>query len=236
VPTARWAAYRLPVRLQRGPAPADGHPLLADVQLLRPATVLRLFSTGHYSPDVTRLTLLAPQMRWALRTLIFTARGPAGQALWVDDGHTAVPVVLRPYWHHYVVPIAGAGRVVLGAGRVRGRVSITGVRLLSVQAFVWRRNFTRGAVIVNSTDAVQHVSLGRPYRILTGDQDPAATTGRLTCALAIAPYRAAILLTAAPGARCARVMSRAQRQARHRGRGGTTPAAPPFRDHVSWDT
>jgi hypothetical protein len=193
------------------------------VQLLRPTTVLRLFSTGHYSPDVTGLTLLAPRMRWALRTLVFTARGPAGQELWVYDGHTAVPVVLRPYWHRYVVPIDGAGRVVLGAGRVRGRVAITDVRLISVQAFVWRRDFTRGAVIVNSTDAMQRVSLGRPYRVLAGDQDPAATTGRLTCALAIAPYRAAILLNAAPGTRCPRAMSRAQRQARQRGRGATTP-------------
>jgi hypothetical protein len=193
------------------------------VQLLRPTTVLRLVSTGHYSPDVTRLTLLAPRVRGGLRTLIFTARGPAGQALWVYDGRTAVPVVLRPYWHRYVVPIDGAGRVVLGAGRVRGHVAITGVRLIGVQAFLWRRDFTRGAVIVNSTDAMQHVSLGRPYRVLAGDQDPAATTGRLTCALAIAPYRAAILLTAAPGTRCARAMSRTQSQTRHRGRGGTTP-------------
>jgi hypothetical protein len=193
------------------------------VPLLRPTTVLRLVSTGHYSPDVTRLVLLAPRVRWGLRTLIFTARGPAGQALWVYDGHSSVPVVLRPYWHRYVVPIDGAGRVVLGAGRVRGRVSITGVRLIRVQAFVWRRDFTRGAVIVNSTDTLQHVSLGRPYRVLAGDQDPAATTGRLTCALAIAPYQAAILLTAAPEARCARGMSRAQHQARHRGRGATTP-------------
>jgi hypothetical protein len=193
------------------------------VPLLQPTTVLRLVSTGHYAPDVTRLTLLAPRVRWALRTLIFSARGPAGQALWVYDGHTAAPVVLRPYWHRYVVPIDGAGRVVLGAGRVRGRVSITGVRLIRVQAFVWRRDFTRGAVIVNSTDTLQHVSLGRPYRVLAGDQDPAATTGRLTCALAIAPYQAAILLTAAPEARCARGMSRAQHQARHRGRGATTP-------------
>jgi hypothetical protein len=95
---------------------------------------------------VTRLTLLAPRVRRALRTLIFTARGTAGQALWVYNGHTAAPVVLRPYWHRYVVPIEGAGRVVLGAGRVRGRVAITGVRLISVQAFVWRRDFTRGAV------------------------------------------------------------------------------------------
>jgi hypothetical protein len=223
VPTARWAVYRLPIRLQRGPAPTDGHLRRAGVQLLRPTTVLRLFSTGHYSPDVTRLMLLTPRVRWALRTLIFTARGPAGQALWVYDGHTAVPVVLRPYWHRYVVPIDGAGRVVLGAGRVRGHVAITGVRLIGVQAFVWRRDFTRGAVIVNSTDALQHVSLRRPYRVLAGDQDPTATTGRLTCALAIAPYRAAILLTAAPGTQCTRALSRAQRRARHRGRGATTP-------------
>jgi hypothetical protein len=223
VPTARWAVYRRPLRLQGEPAPTAGHPLPADDQLLRPTTVLRLVSTGHYSPDVTRLTLLAPRVRWALRTLVFSAQGPAGQALWVDDGHTAVPVVLRPYWHRYVVPIAGTGRVVLGAGRVRGRVSITGVGLIGVQAFIWRRNFTRGAVIVNSTDAPQHVSLGRPYRVLAGDQDPVATTGRLTCALTVAPYRAAILLTAAPGTRCARTVSRAQRQARHRGRGGTMP-------------
>ena len=223
VPTARWAVYRLPFRLQRGRAPTAVHPRRAGVHLLRPTTVLRLFSTGHYYPDVARLTLLAPRARGALRTLVFSARGPAGQALWVYDGHTAAPVVLRPYWHRYVVPIDGAGRIMLGAGRVRGRVAITGVRLISVQAFVWRRDFTRGAVIVNSTDAMQRVSLGRPYRVLAGDQDPAATTGRLTCALAIAPYRAAILLNAAPGTRCPRAMSRAQRQARQRGRGATTP-------------
>ena len=57
-----------------------------------------------------------------------------------------------------------------------------------------RRDFTHGVVLVNPTDIVQRVALGRTYRVLSGDQNPWANTGRLTRGIAIARYRAMILL------------------------------------------
>jgi len=79
-------------------------------------------------------------------------------------------------------------------GRAGGTVQITGVRLVGAQAFVLRRDFTRGVVIVNPTDRAQLVHLERPYRRLSGDQDPETNSGRVVRALPIAHYRAAILL------------------------------------------
>jgi hypothetical protein len=66
--------------------------------------------------------------------------------------------------------------------------------VLGVQAFVLRRDFTHGLVIVNPTDVAQRLPLERTYRFLAGDQNPGANSGRLTHAVALARYRAAILL------------------------------------------
>jgi hypothetical protein len=130
----------------------------------------------------------------AAHTLVLTARGPDGQAFWIDDGHVSVPLVLRSSWHRYVLPISRAGRIVIGLGRIGGRVELRGLQLIGVQAFVLRRDFTHGLVIVNPTDCGQRLPLERAYRFLAGDQIPGANSGRLTHAVALARYRAAILL------------------------------------------
>jgi hypothetical protein len=79
-------------------------------------------------------------------------------------------------------------------GRIGGRVQIRGLRLIGVQAFVLRRDFTHGLVLVNPTGSTQRLPLERAYRFLAGDQNPAANSGRLTHAVTLARYRAAILL------------------------------------------
>jgi hypothetical protein len=187
------------------------------VQLVSPDTVLDVSSRVHFDPYATRLTLRAvppglsfPPVPWvrahdarlplravphgAGRTLVLTARGPDGQALWIDDGHVSVPLVLRSSWHRYVLPISRTGRIVIGLGRIGGRVELRGVQLIGMQAFVLRRDFTHGLVIVNPTDVAQRLPLERAYRFLAGDQNPWANSGRLTHAVTLARYRAAILL------------------------------------------
>ncbi len=107
---------------------------------------------------------------------------------------TAVPLVLRSAWHRYAIPVGGTGRFLLGLGRVGGRVEIKGLQLLGTQAFVLRRDFAHGIVLVNPTDKTQHIRLERPYRVLSGDGNPWANNGRVVRYIAIARYRAAILL------------------------------------------
>ena len=201
VPTDHWTYHPRPIWLLRGPATIDGRPQRVPAQTLDPGMTLRVSSALRYDPDATRLTLLAPPATGAegLRTLVFSARGPSGAALWLNEGnagqgHTSVSLVLRAAWHRYVIPVGGAQRFILGVGRAGGTVQITGVRLFGAQAFVLRRDFTRGVVIVNPTDRAQLVHLERPYRRLSGDQDPETNSGRVVRALPIAHYRAAILL------------------------------------------
>ncbi len=193
VPTADWSRAALPVALARGSATVDGRVQRAALQPLTPRSEVRAFSSGHYAPDAAGLTLRLPARPAEVRTLVFTARGPAGQALWVYAGRTGVPLILRSSWRRYVIPIGGTGSVSLGMGRARGHINITGVRALRGQAFVWRRDFARGAVLVNSTDVTQLATIGHAYHLLAGDQDPARhqpVGGVVT----IAPYSAAILL------------------------------------------
>jgi hypothetical protein len=143
--------------------------------------------------QATGLSLRAPP-HGAVRTLVLTARGPDGQAFWIDDGHVSVPLILRSSWHRYVLPISSAGLIVIGLGRIGGRVELRGLQLIDAQAFVLRRDFTHGLVIVNPTDIAQRLPLDRAYRFLAGDQNPEANSGRLTHAVTLARYRAAILL------------------------------------------
>jgi hypothetical protein len=137
---------------------------------------------------------LRARPRGAARTLVLTARGPDGQAVWIDDGHVSVPLVLRSSWHRYVLPISSTGRIVIGLGRIGGRVELRGLQVIGAQAFVLRRDFTHGLVIVNPTDVGQRLPLDRAYRFLAGDQNPEANSGRLTHAVTLARYRVAILL------------------------------------------
>lgn len=195
VPTADWSRYPLPLMLRRGPALVDGRRQHAATRAITARTRLSVDATLHYDPMAERVELRMPAARQALRTLVFSARGPAGQEMWIDDGSGGVPLVLRGAWHRYVLPVGGDGRIVLGFGRVAGRVEIKGMRLVGVQAFVLRRDFTRGIVLVNPTDVVQRPRLAHPYRVLSGDQNPWANTGRLARVVPIARYRAVILLT-----------------------------------------
>ncbi len=198
VRTASWGRYALPVSLQRGPATVDGRPQRAPVAPLGPHAVVRVVSVAHYDPLAVALTLLTPPARSVERTLVFWARGPVGQALVVRVGTRArdapIPLALWPGWHRYQIPIDGSGRITLGVGRVEGMVAVRGVAVLAVQAFVLRRDFTHGIVLVNPTDAVQHVALGGLYRAPEGDQDPRQAAGRPVRDLTMARYTAAIVL------------------------------------------
>jgi hypothetical protein len=69
------------------------------------------------------------------------------------------------------------------------------LQLIGDPAFVLRRDSTYGLVIINPTDIVQRLPLGRAYRFRAGDQPPRANSGRLTHAVTLARYRAAILLS-----------------------------------------
>ncbi len=199
VRTASWERYELPLSLQRGPATVDGQPQRDPVAPLAPRAQLRVTSVAHYDPMATALTFFARPARSVERTLVFWARGPAGQSIAVRTGTAArmgdpIPLALWPDWHRYQIPIDGSGRIAIGLGRVEGTVDLRGVSVLGVQAFVLRRDFTNGVVLVNPTDAVQRVALGGLYRAPDGDQDPGQASGRLVRNLTMAHYTAAILL------------------------------------------
>jgi len=215
VPTGDWSRRVLPLTLVKGgiaPAGANGRLRRLDAQAVSSATRIQASAPWRYRADAAELTFLAPSAPAAMRTLVFTARGPAGATLWLDPspdsgagatrdappraaGPTAVPLVLRSSWRRYVIPVGGSGRIALDLSRVGGRVDIKGMQLLGTQAYVLRRDFAHGIVLVNPTDRTQRVRLERPYRVLSGDGAPQTGAGQLVRYLSIARYRAAILLS-----------------------------------------
>ncbi|MFH1046896.1 MAG: putative glycoside hydrolase [Patescibacteria group bacterium] len=59
---------------------------------------------------------------------------------------------------------------------------------------VWRRDFRRGVVLVNSTDRLQTVDFDADLEHLHGEQDPLANNGRITNSVTLAPNDGVILL------------------------------------------
>ncbi len=192
IETTPWRGTALPLSVQ-GVAAVDGRPFTAVSEALSPLSSLSLFSTGFYDPFATRLLLrAAPAI--ALRTLVFEARGPAGDALWLRVGALSLPLTLRANWHRYVIPIAGEAVLTLGAGRIRGTTNLRAIHLLARQPFVWRRDFARGSVVVNPTDSLQIVYLGRPWRLLSGDQSASSGGGTVVRMLRLPRYGEAVIL------------------------------------------
>jgi len=192
IETRPWHGSMLPLSVQ-GVAAIDGQPARAVSTALSPRSSLTLFSTGYYNPFAVRLSLRAAPAA-ALRTLVFDARGPAGDSLWLRAGALSVPLILRAGWHRYVIPVAGEAVLTLGAGRIRGTTALRAARLLPRQAFVWRRDFTRGSVVVNPTDVSQAVPLGRPWRLLGGDQSSSSGGAQVVRMLHLPRYGEAVVL------------------------------------------
>ncbi len=75
-------------------------------------------------------------------------------------------------WYWYDEYDANLGRPVGAARRVDGPSG-------NFAAGVWRRDFTRGAALVNAGTAAKTVELGGDYEKLRGDQDPAVNDGSI---------------------------------------------------------
>ncbi len=193
VQTVATAQLAMPVRVMSGANTAMAGGRTETVATSLSARPLVLFSSGYYDPYAATLTLTVKPGGHAQRAFSFEARGPAGESVWLSSGHLAVRLVLRGDWHRYIVPIEGDATIRLGIGRVRGHVLLRGAALLAAQAFVWRRDFTRGSVLVNSTDAVQTVALGGLYRTLDGDQSLRLDGGRLLRTITLPPRSASFL-------------------------------------------
>jgi len=63
-----------------------------------------------------------------------------------------------------------------------------------LQPGVWRRDFTEGIVIVNSTDQTRYVRLGGPFEKITGFQDPAVNNGEVVTAVSLEPDDGIVLM------------------------------------------
>jgi len=193
VQTVATARLAMPVRVAPGANTALAGGPTETVATPLPARPLVLFSSGYYDPYAATLTLAVRPGGQAQRAFLFEARGPAGESIWLSSGNLSVRLLLRGDWHRYIVPIGGAATIRLGIGRVRGQVLLRGITVLAAQAFVWRRDFTRGSVVVNSSDAAQAVALGGLYRTLDGDQSLRPDGGRLVRAITLPPRSVSFL-------------------------------------------
>ncbi len=194
VRTGSWEKFDLPTYLSQGPALVDGLPQLVPTIALTPKMSLSVVSTAHYDADAVAVRVRAPRQRLARRTVVFSARGPAGQWMTLSSPGSKVSLVLWPAWHRYQIPITGSGTVTLGLGRVRGEVQIRAFAIMSVQAYVLRRDFSGGTALVNPTDVNQTVALHGTYRLLSSDEEHHSQFGKLVDHITLNRLSAAILL------------------------------------------
>lgn len=192
--TAKWQHYSVPTYLRQGPALVDGRLQITPTTPLSPSTTLTVVSTAHYHANAVAVHIETARRKPAQCTIVFSAQGPAGQWMTLSSPGSVVSLALWPTWHRYQVPITGSGAVTLGLGRVRGQVQIRAFEVISVQAFVLRRDFTKGVVIVNPTDVNQTVALHGSYRLLSGDEERRHLGDKLVTHLTLNRLSAAILL------------------------------------------
>ncbi len=202
VPTDSWQQYALPLAMSRREEQGSPRHHRFAVHQLGATNSISISAGLHYDGNAAGINLYPPHDGPILRTLTFQARGPAGATLWVTAGKTLARLVLRAQWHQYTLPVVDSSLIVVGTGRAGGEVGLQNVRLYGTQAFVLRRDFTHGIVLVNPTDRVQPVRLEHPYLLPPSDQQGRPEAGKPTCRVILDHYQAAILLTANAHAHC----------------------------------
>ena len=107
--------------------------------------------------------------------------------------------LLKPYWKHFEIsgvsdgsdPAAGLH---FGLGQQTGSVWLDDIRLQVGARQVWRRDYTRGTVLVNATPETKTISLGGAYRKIAGRQVPEINNGSHVSVVTLPPFDGLILL------------------------------------------
>lgn len=140
-------------------------------------------------------------------TLSFFAKSSTGQRIEAGMQQAYAPYRLRVSqdftldreWRRYAMTFnASMTESKLAAqfnlGAIPGVVSFSAVALQRGDSNVWRRDFTRGTVLLNATLMSQTVVLGSGYRHLLGTQDRTINNGTPARSITLVPQDAVVLV------------------------------------------
>ncbi len=148
----------------------------------------------------TRLVSIHP---WSLT---FWAKAAAPRLLWVNVQSTTspftifcnTPINLTSRWTQYQVPFqqsaSATDNIQFQMGQQAGDVWLDDVHLQVGSSSIYRRDFTGGTVLVNSTTSPTSITLERPYYRFFGYQDPFTNNGAMVNSMLLPGRDAAILL------------------------------------------
>jgi hypothetical protein len=106
---------------------------------------------------------------------------------------------LKTDWKHFeIYSVAGgsdpAAGLRFGLGQKTGSVWLDDIRLQVGARQVWRRDYTRGTVLVNPTSETKTIHLGGVYRKIAGSQAPEINNGSRVSVVTLPPFDGLILL------------------------------------------
>jgi hypothetical protein len=150
--------------------------------------------------------------RGAEYTLSFWARADATHTVesWIQQAHSPWndtvtftgpddATVVTPQWQRFTVSgkcstTDSKSWVVLAFGDSTGTVWLDDVQVRRGNPNIWRRTYTNGIAVVNSSESAIDVPLGGLYRSLQGRQSPSANNGRLVSSVVVSPRDGRVLV------------------------------------------
>lgn len=95
-------------------------------------------------------------------------------------------------WRRYQIQIratqsSSSGYMIFYLGQATGDIWIDDVHVQAGSSSVFRRNFERGIVLVNPTDATQVVALEKPYKKILGSANPSLNDGSVVSSVTLTP-------------------------------------------------
>jgi hypothetical protein len=141
-------------------------------------------------------------------TLTFWARADRSRLLYLHAVQNSDPwqeavdfgsLSLSDQWQKYELTAASALNdsfviLIFGLGDSTGSIWLDDVTLQQGNLAVWRRDYTRGTVLVNAGNTQQTIDLGGQFFKIKGTQDPTVNDGSLVSQVTLPPYDGIILL------------------------------------------
>jgi hypothetical protein len=160
-------------------------------------------TTVHLQQNVT--------LPWGAWAVTFYARAAVARTIWVSVQQTTspytilcnCPVNVTTGWNRYQVTFVYGGDTVpvalqMQMGVAVGDVWLDDVELQQGASNIYRRDFQKGTVLLNTTSYPVNVPLEQPYWALSGKQDPVTNNGKPVSQVTVQPGDALILVTIDP--------------------------------------
>lgn len=160
---------------------------------------------GNASAHITVSTIHDPAIYWSAYissgnfqisagttySVSFKAKTSSKLPVTVVIGNTVQTLSIDNEWRQYQAVLTPSNTVANGTvginfGLATGEYWIDDVHVQAAATSVWRRDFTRGIVLVNPTAVAQTVTLEKPYRKILGTVNPTLNDGSQVSTITVA--------------------------------------------------